>query len=300
MKILLPVDGSESSLLTLQWASLFLDKDHTEAYVLNVVEDTADVRITEQITRKSQNLLEDAKAFLEKHGFDVAQVTELYGDPAATICDFVNHFDIQQIIMATNQRKGLSRLTIGSVSQTVFKDCTAQVLLLETSEKPALKMSYPPGTEHLSICQNSRDSKTVNNVLLPLDDSEGSRETLEWVTRFLNNASTRFYLLHVIEMDIGIEDSLRRYYESQRIVDVAKRYLKSQGFQTVHAESIVDDPVAGICRYAAEQNVNYIVIGSIGHGLTKALLGSTSQKVYEKANQPVLLVKNAKNVVWAS
>ena len=131
-------------------------------------------------------------------------------------------------------------------------------------------------------------------VLLPLDGSECSKHTLEWVTAIFNTDTTNFYLLtvvpHVIPelttMTYEVEDALK-------VLETDQAYLEGKGFKVDKAEYMVGDPAQLICQYAEEMNIEQIVIGSHGRsGLSKLLLGSVSSAVFEKCKIPVLVHKN--------
>lgn len=63
---------------------------------------------------------------------------------------------------------------------------------------------------------------------------------------------------------------------------------------TAPIEAIATDlatPADGILHAARERDVDLVVIGSHGHGLLERLLGTTAQKVVERADRNVLVVR---------
>lgn len=286
MKVLIPVDGSEGSQITLRWAAQLLKESKTKIDILHVIEETADLRATESLLQNSETVLQDARQFMQGKGFQVKQATDWYGDPATEICRYAETYDIDQIVLSANRRQGLPLKTLGSVSNAVFQQCQVQVLLLESSEKPAFKINHPI---HPDLCQVQ---KQVTNILLPIDGSNGSLEAMEWAGRFLDPQKARLYFLNVIKLEPGVEASLSRFLTSERIITHAKNDLAAWGFTRVNAQSIVDEPVEGICRYAEEQQTDQIILGSFGQGLTKAFMGSVSRGVLKCAKTPVFILKD--------
>lgn len=131
-------------------------------------------------------------------------------------------------------------------------------------------------------------------VLLPVDGSEPSKNTVNWATTLFHTESTQFYLLVVIPKaapELPVEE-----YEVEDAVKLLKtnqELLQNRGFTVLKAEYIIGDPADAICKYASDEAVDQIVIGSHGRtGIGKLLFGSVSSAVFEHAKQPVFVYKN--------
>ncbi len=127
-------------------------------------------------------------------------------------------------------------------------------------------------------------------ILLPVDGSECAKSTLEWACKTLDKANTQYVLLSVVTdpmiAEYEIEDAIR-------ILKEGRNYLESNGCRVEKAEYVVGDPVESICKYAVEQDVDQILIGSHGRsGLPKLLLGSVSTGVLERSQVPVFVYRN--------
>lgn len=131
-------------------------------------------------------------------------------------------------------------------------------------------------------------------TLMPIDGSECSFETLKWASRFLTGSKHKIHILHVIYYS---EDALVHQSETdeaQRILHEAKTFLEGKGFEVEAAESVLGAPSEAICKYADENGIEQIVIGSHGRqGLARFLMGSVSEAVFKQAKQPVLVVNNS-------
>jgi nucleotide-binding universal stress UspA family protein len=72
--------------------------------------------------------------------------------------------------------------------------------------------------------------------------------------------------------------------------------------ETVHAQFVtrVGDPTAQILMYAAEHEIDLIVVGTHGHrALTRVILGSVAERVVRLALCPVLMARHAHHYVVA-
>ncbi|MCA9789091.1 MAG: universal stress protein [Cyanobacteria bacterium HKST-UBA06] len=133
-------------------------------------------------------------------------------------------------------------------------------------------------------------------ILLPLDDSEPSKTTLDWVIKTFKAQQPKLYVLTVVEettpeiptMSYQVEDALK-------LLEQTTATLTQAGLPPEKAEYVVGDPVQSICQYAEEAGVDQIIIGSHGRtGWIKLLLGSVSSGVFECAKVPVFVFKNVK------
>lgn len=134
-------------------------------------------------------------------------------------------------------------------------------------------------------------------VLLPIDESECTQRTLDWVAGFLSKTDMQLYLLHVVDT---VSSTMRApeapiaEFETdtaKALLENAKAKMTGHGFTVVEAKYILDNPVNAICRYADEKGIHQIIMGSHGRtGLAHLLMGSVSEGVFRKAKQPVLVI----------
>ena len=131
-------------------------------------------------------------------------------------------------------------------------------------------------------------------VLIPVDGSTCSENTLTWATQLLNHQTNRYVLLHVIPH--GVPELVTEVFQ----VDDALKLLKKSEQTLIAAGCTVEktaysegDPVSAICKFAEAENVDQILLGSHGRtGLAKLLLGSISTGVLEHCKKPVFIYKN--------
>jgi nucleotide-binding universal stress UspA family protein len=87
-----------------------------------------------------------------------------------------------------------------------------------------------------------------------------------------------------------MEDALRK--GGKEIVEKAESEIRVKGVKHFHSAVLLGDPATEIIRYAKENGVDMIVMGSRGEGTLEGLLfGSVSQKVCDLASCTCVTVK---------
>jgi universal stress protein A len=147
---------------------------------------------------------------------------------------------------------------------------------------------------------------TYKRILVPIDFSEHSKKTVLYATRFAARFNASVQLLHVFEIPdyagtpLGRQPQTCNQFKSQ--VDAAEQDARENlsVYETqllnagVKAEAYVrvGYPFDEIVQMAKHFTVDLIIIGSHGYtGITRLLVGSTAERVVERAPCPVLVVK---------
>jgi len=139
---------------------------------------------------------------------------------------------------------------------------------------------------------NQKETVTMR-VLLPIDGSDCSNQTLHWAADTFNKAQARYFLLFVIPVLPDLNTVEYDIVEASAMLRKAKNIMESQGCLVERAEYVLGDTIDQICRYADEIDADQIVLGSHGRtGLSKLLMGSTSIKVLEHSPRPVTIHRN--------
>lgn len=119
-RILIPVDGSERSLHSIDWAVSILAPHEASFYIVTVMDKADEIRYAEQHgTRKPnpEDILEPAKKKLREYHFH----TEVrYGPPGKEILKYAEEAGIDQIIMTKSTKQNWTRI-IGSVTTYVVQ-----------------------------------------------------------------------------------------------------------------------------------------------------------------------------------
>jgi nucleotide-binding universal stress UspA family protein len=139
----------------------------------------------------------------------------------------------------------------------------------------------------------------ATRILVPVDGSERSREACDFAVR--EHPEAEFVLLHVINpTEAGYSASASFPAASEEWYEHAKEdaaelleELETENEGTaVTTDSVVGKPARAIVEYAAEHDVDRIVMGSHGRsGVTRILLGSVAENVVRNATVPVTVAR---------
>lgn len=143
-----------------------------------------------------------------------------------------------------------------------------------------------------------------SKIMVPVDDSEPSRQGLAQALKITTTLGSRLYLVHIVEenlFDFGysapqygtaVIDSMRE--KGKAVLAKAVAEAKQHG---VHPQAALLETVAGpaaelIVNHAKEMGVDLIVMGTHGRrGLRRLALGSDAEQVVRLAGIPVLLIR---------
>ncbi|MCE4606731.1 MAG: universal stress protein [Desulfurococcales archaeon] len=142
---------------------------------------------------------------------------------------------------------------------------------------------------------------TITKALVPVDFSSHSETLVKWLPTLKKMGVKKIWFLHVLD-ELKIEHPVAGY----DIGDIMKQYIdEAESKLNEYRDKIKDlfeevnictiwagDPAIVIVKQADELNADIIVMATGGKGWFKELiLGSTSRKVAQLSNKPVLLVK---------
>lgn len=131
-------------------------------------------------------------------------------------------------------------------------------------------------------------------LLLPIDGSDCSNETLTWAAKTFGKQDIEYHLLFVIPVQPDLNTVEYDIVEATAMLRRGKTTLENHGCYVERAEYVLGDVVDQICRYAEKIQADQVVLGSHGRtGLTKLLMGSTSIKVMERCHCPITIHRNA-------
>ena len=144
----------------------------------------------------------------------------------------------------------------------------------------------------------------LKRVLVPTDFSDSAKHAFTYGVSFAREYKAELVLLHVVEnLTVGYASDLFPVPMAevfQEISGYAKTELAKLAEEAKQKGVAVTElvaqgkPSAEIIRYAADNGVDMIVLGTHGKGmLDQALFGSTTERVVRRAPCPVLTVRMA-------
>lgn len=161
-----------------------------------------------------------------------------------------------------------------------------------------------PDERYCQHCRGELDRASImvklDNLLLPTDFSEPSLVSTHYALELAARFQAKLHLLHVIEDPVLYVPMFESFPLPSR--EEFEVYAQDRLDNWILPEDATEfdqttcwrhgKPVAEILRYARENTIDMIVMGTHGRGLAAhLLLGSVAEKVVRKAPCPVLTVR---------
>lgn len=140
-------------------------------------------------------------------------------------------------------------------------------------------------------------SLAIRRILFTTDFSQSARHAQQYAVALAESFGATLHALHVVseEAFVPAPDVQHRWLETE--IDRARKQLQVDlgnlqiGGQAVVQATQAGHPVHEIIKYAAEHEIDLIIIGTHGRtGLSHLLIGSIAEKVVRLATCPVLTV----------
>ena len=248
---------------------------------------------------------------LQKAGFDVVILIH-FGDIAQEIVTAIKQRKIDLVVMATHGRKGLERMLLGSIAETVLQSTDVPVLMVRPDQTESLESWDKP-----------------QHVLIPIDESDFSRSVLIHAMRLLRPADYHITLLQVTSMPesenpsptsnqsldpwLLSTDSPKHPAEiAQTKKEYATHYtrlinalqtnllddmkstgnlLSELGFK-VELKVCFGNAATEIQNFITYQHVDMVIMATHSRkGLERLVLGSVTKEVFDHAPIPIMMVK---------
>ena len=285
-RILCPVDFSEFSDRACDHAHSFARHFGAKLFVLHVAEPFVPVdpssispSLIDQVY--AQNIADAEEKVRElavrQNWNDVEHEVVLErGAVADAILRFVEGNKIDLITMGTHGRRGLDRLVLGSVTERI----------LRTGRPPVLAV------HRLPQASGAREGPVqFRKILCCTDFSDNSPRALEYAFLLAYKYKAGISLLHVIERsESGKDLEAERCRVLQQLRAVIPHNV--QNCATVEPAVRAGKTYEEILGHAAETETDLIVMGVRGrNALDLALFGSTTQRVMQLGQSPILVVR---------
>lgn len=220
------------------------------------------------------------------------------GQTHASIVELAGDVDADLIVMGTNGRSGLDHLLIGSTTERVLMHSPVPVLTTKSIGRCSLFRAGEKGRE-----------QPETEVVVPIDFSGHSVDTLDYALRMAEDLPVVIHLLHIVE-PISWDD-VRGYshfnvpeFQRHRMLEASER-LKGLLPDTVakRAETHVrmGTVVEEIVGYSEMIQADLILMGAKHAGtLREAVFGATSYGVLRASRCPVWVIPGASAGGWTS
>ena len=197
------------------------------------------------------------------------------------------------VVMATHGRGAFSRAWLGSVTDAFIHHACRPVLLVRP----------PEGEGEVDL---SREV-AFGRMLVPLDGTELSESVLEHAVAFGTLFRTAFHLVRVVPYPMQFSSPYLPHTMQVNQQFVAEAKEAAAAYAETHAERlrkrdlevetavvVVAQPGHGILAEAEDSRSDMVAMATHGRaGLTRAILGSTADKVVRGTRIPVLLYRPA-------
>ncbi len=279
-RILVAVDGSESSMFALRQAFSLARAERCPLRVISVVPPYRGElrlvgvreRLSDMLTDPYRRALAQAKdAALESQASIETMLEE--GEPHEKIVEEAEDYDCDIIVMGVRGRNPDEEILMGSMTERVIGYSGTDVLVIPLAKSLGLE-----------------------RILVAVDGSENSTMAAQRAFRFQRSYGSRLDVLTVADVPshlygIAPQAAAEMIAKARKDLDKTKEMFLSEG---IDAELLVLEGNAAekITEVAKKRQAGLLVMGSHGRtGLTRLLMGSVTERVIGSAPCPVLVVR---------
>lgn len=291
--IMLATDFSATAKRALEWArSLAVERDAELLIVHALALTESAIEFVELSGDIRWKLEESARQELKRIVTDLCENGDLkarwhlgIGHPRDVILQQARDHDVDLLVLGTRGLRGVEHFLMGSIAETVAQRATMPVLSVHPSDR--------------------LHARPVRRILAATDFSSAADEAIDAGIAVLGSTAetAEIRLLHAYQIpyDLGsqgfyataVNVQLYENVESQvqQRLDQSASRLHNKGFGVI-AEKVTGFAADEIVEKAAEHDVDLIIVGTHGRsGIAHLMLGSTAQKVIQRAPCPVLSVR---------
>jgi len=199
---------------------------------------------------------------------------------ADEILKFARTHQSDLIVIGSRGRSAITKMLLGSVTHQMSRLSEIPLLIVRDA-------------------QHSKSRYQGERVLVPTDFSDAAMKALDLGLKFANFLKADLHLVHVV--DLPAMQEFQRNYPVQKTVpescelntdSVLQQMLANQQvIGTVKVATLSGEPVAEIIKYAHDNQIDFIVMGTHGRkGMERVLLGSVTAGVAAKGKVPIMTV----------
>jgi len=271
--IALAIDGSDYTDGAVQEAIFFAQACGAKIVVLHIIGIKADIAsqataayaTTSTIRNETQEYIDNVEKMATDNGLECEVVIEESYQPDKTIIELARQHKADVIILGRHGKRGLLKLLVGSMTSKIIGHGFPRIQMVPQKATIA-----------------------GERILLATDGSEFSQLAVEEAVSMAENCSTlkEIYVLAVAVRDADLA-SFRQLAE-----DTCAK-LKEQMSAVCVPSALVGRPSEVITTIAQEKDVDLILMGGHGKGLSKLLMGHVTEKVIGRSHCAVLVVEKS-------
>jgi nucleotide-binding universal stress UspA family protein len=293
-RILFPTKFEEFSLAILKSISCLKSGGLEEVILLHVIDiekgysraDWGGIVNLSSIHEAATQKLSSYSEYLQSDGMNVKSIVTT-GPVVSEIIRIGKEERVSLIVAGRQKRSRLGDLFIGSTTDEIIRKAEVPVFVTKCHTVRQIE-----GHVVDQFCVNM-----LQKVLYAVDWSPSAERVEEYLPVLRQLGASEIIILHIAD-DLGKRSS-RRKDEAQEPIEVRQERLESlekelhtRGFKARAYLLREGSPHQAINRIATEEEVSLIIMGSTGKGHVERILGgSVSQRVVERSEKPVLVVK---------
>jgi nucleotide-binding universal stress UspA family protein len=273
--IIHPTDFSDASAKAFAHAMAFSLAAQSRLYILHVAKDRENRDLYSQphvrellASWGKMNPQELPEAIPARTGVQVSKIAMRPGDLRQRIDKFITSHECDLMVLATHHRTALMRLVSGSVAAGVYEDSRVPTLFLRDDLDGFIDL-------RTGSCQ-------LETLLIPIGP-EVRAEAIEHIEAIVKLIAPR---IRIKRLHVGTQQPVVIY--------------KGDQHRSMQIEVRNDSVVETIVHAAAKIGAGLIAMPTEGtHGLSDALLGTTTERVLREAPCPVLALPMPRNSLLA-
>ena len=184
---------------------------------------------------------------------------------------------VNLIVMGTHGLRGIDRLMLGSVTESILRRARCPVLAVRKPAHHVISYVHDPEPVHL------------RKMLLCTDFSDHAHRASEYAVSMAKEYGAELTLLHVLEdmprsTDLESAEKVAKQLEESIVPKTRKGCI-------VKVSVEIGMPYQQIIQLALEAQIDLVIMGARGRGaLDTAIFGSTTYRVIQLGSCPVLAV----------
>jgi len=302
MKILLPIDGSSYTDMSIETLKALRPPPQTEVTVMTVVPELVFLggitfpklgnrivsrkRLHAAHEKKDAELLKEPIKALQASGIEVENIITHQGKPAEKIIEYANLMPADLVVIGAKGISNSRRFRLGSTTNKVMKYTNSSVLLVKEKTNKVRTVIF--------ATDGSKNSDAVASLLINILPSKHSNIIIVTVLQSYMSKMTNLVKMGVLDADSDEKQLLSELRDTeeqiaQQIMAKIKKRFQQSGFE---ASSIVrhGDPAEEILRLSNSRYPDLIALGAKGLTETETfLIGSVAQRVARFSKYSVLI-----------